>query len=372
MNEHTDVRRGSATDIERALNVVHVMPIDGIGGAEEALRSMPTGPLADTVFHVFFIARGDAHRETRFVKAGPHNSVNDIRNYIHLIRQLMRMRPDLLVCSLWRGAIVCLLAKMFGIGRARVLFLHAPRPVHIMDRLLNYLAMLAADRIWVDSAATKTLRVPERLHSKTITVLFLTKEVGQPPERTGSLRFVYWGRIDPEKGIDRALLFFKKILVQRPDARFIVIGPDRRNHTAELKEFCRQNQMLDAVAFAGEMSWAGIQETSRHSSYYLQLSESEGMALAVVEAMQLGLVPVVAPAGEIANYCIDRKNCILVGSDLESAASKVLELAGGEAEFRQISANAALTWKDKGRYVDSFLAACEESRSVMFGSTSVR
>ena len=40
--------------------------------------------------------------------------------------------------------------------------------------------------------------------------------------------------------------------------------------------------------------------------------------MSVVEAMQLGLVPVVTNVGEISRYCIDNFNSVIYKSDIET------------------------------------------------------
>src|SRR5690606_29152265 len=55
-------------------------------------------------------------------------------------------------------------------------------------------------------------------------------------------------------------------------------------------------------------------------SFFLMTSSAEGMAVSVVEAMQLGLIPIVTPVGEIPRYCAGGENAILVHDDGEAVA----------------------------------------------------
>ena len=53
------------------------------------------------------------------------------------------------------------------------------------------------------------------------------------------------------------------------------------------------------------------------------------MAFSVVEAMQLGLVPVVTAVGEIRAYCHNGQNAVRIETD-EQAVEDVLQSAGIE------------------------------------------
>ena len=50
--------------------------------------------------------------------------------------------------------------------------------------------------------------------------------------------------------------------------------------------------------------------------------------MSVVEAMQIGLVPIVTPVGEIARYCVDGKNAVWVQEDA-TAVDAVMRLIIG-------------------------------------------
>ena len=81
------------------------------------------------------------------------------------------------------------------------------------------------------------------------------------------------------------------------------------------------------------------------------------MAMSVVEAMQLGLVPVVTPVGEIRNYCRQGENAILIQSD-EAAVDDVMKVLRDVEGYVTMQNEAAATWLGKPLYADSMLAAC--------------
>lgn len=61
------------------------------------------------------------------------------------------------------------------------------------------------------------------------------------------------------------------------------------------------------------------------------------MAIAVTEAMQLGLVPIVTDVGEIAHYCKDGKNSIYYDNNV---LDKVMNLINNDVKYNILSTNA--------------------------------
>lgn len=81
--------------------------------------------------------------------------------------------------------------------------------------------------------------------------------------------------------------------------------------------------------------------------------------MSVVEAMQLGLVPVVTPVGEIANYCRHMENGI-IHDDLASTAAAIEAVVADPERYAAMSRAAIETWRDAPLYADDFAAAADE------------
>jgi glycosyltransferase involved in cell wall biosynthesis len=90
---------------------------------------------------------------------------------------------------------------------------------------------------------------------------------------------------------------------------------------------------------------------------YLQTSNFEGMAMSVVEVMQMGLVPVVTFVGEIAAYCRNGCNAVIVESERQTVADLIRLLDSNEL-YQALRSAAIATWDDKPLYRDSMLDAC--------------
>ncbi len=339
---------------------VQVVPFDGIGGVETAARSTPDAVQSHYRFQKFYLFTVQPVAcDALTKKNSPSRRVLDHpRVYWRALQHLLYLRPELVISSLWRSCIVAIALKLLRPSTKLVTFLHFAADVHLADGVINRIAMLLSTEVWADSQATLDARVPLLLKNRTRVISFMIERRALPTLRTPSSRFVFWGRLHKQKDITRALRFFSQIQARKADAEFLLIGPD----DGELGEL--ENQVIRlglgaSVRFTGGMERAAIFELAQNYSFYLQTSQLEGMAVSVVEAMQLGLVPVVTPVGEIARYCVNDQNAVLVLDD-EASAECVLALIDNVKEYQRIANSAVQTWQAKTTYQEDVMMACGE------------
>ncbi len=194
------------------IKCIHFVTVDGIGGVECAARSCieEERPVEGLHIHVMYLSgcisfRKDAPRSKGKISAFKLNSFDRILAHInnpaaHLwaLVSLIRKKPDVLVCSLWRGMTVGILYKLLFPRVRFVCFLHAATTVHAVDRGLNHMAMRMAAAIWADSKTTLTARVPGHLQSRkpTRVISFILKKAAPETLPGNSPVFAYWGRLD--------------------------------------------------------------------------------------------------------------------------------------------------------------------------------
>lgn len=329
--------------------VIHLIPYDGTGGVEVAARSMQHVGRADLDFSVQSIYPHVAGYEERQETFG-------IRPLLQAFSRIHRQNPDVLIVSLWRACIVGALVKIARPRLRLVLMLHSTRDAHWVDRFFTRLAGFLAQEWWGDSAATVNERLRGSPRKPKRVISFVTRRLEPGPVQPVTPTFIFWGRISEIKRIDRAIRIFAHILSSTPGARFVIIGPDG-GALAELQSLVQALDLQESVFFKGEMDMARICEQAASSCFYLQSSKYEGMAMSVVEAMQLGLVPVVTPVGEIRNYCRSGHNAILVQSD-EAAVEEILQVLADPMKYAFLRQQAVVTWRDQPLYADSMLQAC--------------
>lgn len=342
--------------------VVHVVPYDGIGGVEVAARSVDDGEHHGFRFMKLYLAHKGTRRVADADGRATFGSENDPRAYFFAIRRLWALKPAVLIASLWRSCFVLLVVKLLRPKTKVVTFLHFAGDVHWPDKVLNHLAMQVSSEIWTDSQATLDARVPKALVTRARVISFLTQRVPAPPYRASAPIFVFWGRLHPQKGLVRSLRLFCRVVAVQPTAVFHVIGPDGGERAA-LESEVEQLGLSASVQFHGPMDREAIFKFAVRCTFYLQTSLDEGMAMSVIEAMQLGLVPVVTPVGEIGRYCRDGDNAILI-QDEDKAIEDIFSLLEGDQKYQSVRSRSIATWNDKPLYRESVLQACESVLAI--------
>ena len=208
-------------------------------------------------------------------------------------------------------------------------------------------------------------RLPNIKVREGIVISFITSRIVVLQSKQVRPVFIFFGRIHLQKGLERALKIFAAVFDEQPLASFLVIGPDCGD-LARVTELVDKLGLGAAVNFLGPMNFSDIRKVAAEASFFLQTSELEGMAMSVVEAMQLGLVPVVTPVGEIGRYAQHGKNAIVVSKD-QIAVADILALLDDDARYQEVRAQAIATWVDYPLYRDSVLDAC---RKVLRTETS--
>jgi len=338
--------------------IVHLIPYHAIGGVEIAARSLPAGRYGEFEIERQYLVKSPNSTVEAGEHHGPQKSPNDLRVFWHALWRLYRNPPTLFVASLWRSALVLICLKFLRPRTKMVIFLHLAHDVHFVDKLINRVAMYLSDAIWADSRVTLDRRVPRRLKGKGRIVSFLLKHVPLPESRDPTPEFIFWGRLNRQKGLDNALKLVAAVVEHRRDTRLTIIGPDG-GVADQLRARVAALGLCENVVFKGPLGHKEIAHEASGASFYLQTSLVEGMAMSVVEAMQNGLVPVVAPVGEIANYCRDKESAIFVNED-HATVSAVLALLSDPDQYRRMSIAAAKHWQKKPLYRDDFIDAAKE------------
>lgn len=341
------------------ISVVHLIPHDGIGGVESATRSMALAEKLDCKFTLLHIAGPSISTDRRRIVESFFRSANNPLAHLLACLRILRMEPDILICSLWRSMLVGIFVKILRPRTRVVCFLHLASSVHFIDHALNSLMMRYSDSVWADCEATLNARYQNKLNRPTEVISFVLSNFPAVLSRKKCApTFVFWGRLHQQKGIDRAIDFISELVKSAHDSRFEIWGPDD-GEKAALLALVRDRGLVDKVHFMGSANPSQLDEIARGNSFYLQLSRMEGMAISVVEAMQFGLVPVVTSVGEIAKYCRAGKNAIVVDdpSSPGQAVAAVLELLQDEAKYRQLQSAAQNYWAEAHLYKDDVCAA---------------
>lgn len=340
--------------------VLLVVPRDGRGGVETAARSAAEAPHLHCDLAVMFLAGNTLARDRRRVIDHPKRTLNSPATYIGALREILRYEPDILVCSLWRSVMIGLIAKLLRPQMRFVCFLHNIIAVHLIDRIVHTVALAKADEAWADSAATLAARCPaEGGKMRTRIISFVTSNRRPPALPVAAPRFVNWSRLHPQKGHDRSIRLIDALVKRGVDARLEIWGDDN-GEGATLKKLVSELGLEERIRFQGPLRAEEIPGVASRNSFFLQLSRYEGMAMAVVEGMQLGLVPVVTAVGQMGTYVRPDETGIIVDPQRLPATAEQLEcLLADPQGFAALASAAASVWNSHPLFADDFCdAAC--------------
>ena len=341
------------------LVAIHLIPSDVIGGVEIAARSLSSGPYPFFLLKKYFLS-SQSHAQSFGPNdcAGTYQSVNDPRNFFKALLWLHFQRPDLLVASLWRCYLLMIVHKLTHPRCKIVCFIHSAAIFNFLDGLISFVSIAFATQVWADCHTTILQRIPRFLRRKSFIVSFVLQRQNSVTQVIPKPAFIFWGRLSKVKGLERGLQLFCSLLRIYPDASFYIVGPDGGEFD-HLIRLCHSYNIIESVHFLGPRSKSEIVFLASKTSFYLQTSYNEGFAMSVVEAMQLGLVPVVTPVGEIARYCHDGHNSLLV-TDPESTTRRIVHVISTPGLYTSLRDKAIETWVDAPLYRDDFLARCSD------------
>lgn len=328
---------------------MHVIPFDAYGGVETAALSLKqvTTPYFDFRVHVLF--PGVLSEKLRC------KSLNPLR-WLGQALAIAASPPDVLIVSLWRAALVGLLCKFIKPQIKLVVFLHCAYRVHLLDNWANLLAMKVATEIWSDSNASLEATVPSEMREKCHVISYVPHKFEPVTAAEARPAFIFWGRLTRQKNILRSIRLFASIRKVYPNAAFMIVGPDGGEESS-LRTLCRELELGSSVTFAGGKPHRELIELARDASFFLLTSEFEGLGLAVIEAMQLGLVPVVTNVGEVGHYCNHGVNALVIDSDCKFLPEISAAIENKE-KFSLLRSQAIKTWSNSLSYKESVIEEC--------------
>jgi glycosyltransferase involved in cell wall biosynthesis len=148
------------------------------------------------------------------------------------------------------------------------------------------------------------------------------------------------GRISPQKGLDVLAHATALLAKQMPGVRVHVYGgpqPGWEGHYAQLRQQVTDLKLESTFRLNGF-----VEEPARHwasASVYTQPSRREGLPLAVVEAMAIGLPVVATTVGGLPEVVEHGRTGLLVGPDDPEALARALaELLGDPDRARRMGA----------------------------------
>ncbi|HGF2969991.1 TPA: glycosyltransferase family 4 protein, partial [Escherichia coli] len=226
---------------------------------------------------------------------------------------------------------------------------------------ITKLSLKITDSIYFDSEKSKAYFL-NRDYATGEVISFIDKKMVAKKFNNinGEIKFVFIGRLHSQKGVDRALKYIHLFKKQHEEIRFDIYGPDE----GELNNIINKVNKLglqDKVVYKGVVDNNKVNDILTQYDFYLQFSHFEGMAMSVVDAMQVGVIPIVNNVGEIPNYVKNNINGIILDDKklgdenyLNLNISCLLNIIKNDGGYFLYN-NAIKTFQDNNTYVDDYI-----------------
>ncbi|NUP90488.1 MAG: glycosyltransferase [Candidatus Sumerlaeia bacterium] len=333
-----------------------------LGGAEVLLREMLR--VADAgrfEWHLCVLRRGAALREYEALAAErpvtlhhvPCGAGLDPLCLLRLTRLMRRLRPDVVHTHLFRADV----HGRWAARRARVPAVLST--IHVFSSARSRLIRDGLDRItarWADRiiGCTQTVTDQEIHRLRLPPGKAITIPNGAPlgrftaPKDPGPLRREFGiapdervigtvGRLNPEKNHADFLRMARRVLDQRPDVRFVIVGDGQTR--ASLERLASDLRIAGHVVFTGPRS--DIPVLMALFDAFVLSSLWEASPITLLEAMASGVPCIAADAGGCRDLVKREETGWLVPPrDPEALAAAVLEVLAGGDHVREIASRA--------------------------------
>jgi glycosyltransferase involved in cell wall biosynthesis len=363
---------GNTCVVPRKPRLLIVVTLAETGGAQTYAAHLAHG-LADR-FEVTVAAHGDGplrqaavHAGARFVSLRqvrrPVNVWRDVLGLAELVRLCLRLRPEIVHANSSKAGLLALAAaRLTGVrgrvftahgwahrwypGRAGALYLTAER---LTGRLASRIVCVSESELRAGIAA-RTCRRPETIvipNAVDVTAFPRAAHTSEVP------RVLSVTRLAPPKDAGTLLGSLARLDGIPFRAQLVGDGRDRADVERELERLGLDGR----VELLGERD--DVPELLAGSDVFVLSSRSEGMPLAILEAMAAGLPVVASDVGGIGELVVDGESGLLVRPGDSDALAAALERVCADGALRKRMGAAARARAEELFDLPRFLGAHE-------------
>lgn len=344
--------------------VFHLIPSLQIGGAETiVLNYLRSQELRKGYFVVVFrdmdmsllkLLNHSQRRRVIFMRGGYSGLLS-----CRLIAFLIRHRASVIVTSMWPSAMALMVASCFARFSRHIAFTHRSTSAHLLDFIVRRWQIRHAVLTLADSekSASWARKQSSGVRVAVLPAVFGSGIAGGGRTIGAPIRLCFIGRIAPVKNLTAILNFFVMLNRKCPEATLDIFGPDGGD-LAAVRARVEREALNSVVRYMGVLSPVEVQDRVRDYDFMLLLSHTEGMAMSVVEAMRMGVVPIVGLIGGPSDYCRNSINAITVSnyseSELEKAADVIARMSDVPDQYQRLSIAASQTFRASALFETEF------------------
>lgn len=133
-------------------------------------------------------------------------------------------------------------------------------------------------------------------------------------ERSKTVRFIYTGRLAPQKNVQHAIMAFNKFRIDvNPDSEFIILGDGPEK--SDLERIAFGLECSSAISFLGNLDSIRVYKELSKADIMLFPSRGEGMSLSVLEALASGLPIVCLDVVGMNSLIVDNQTGFIASDD---------------------------------------------------------
>ena len=344
---------------KRIIHLVHNLQV---GGVEAAVRSSIDHLNEEYEFWVVSLHPNDPDfiknitYQKQIVCFNLHTLFAPI-NLIKLLWFIAQIKPSMILSSLWKSHSIAMIISWFKPKLQIIPIIHSSQFFHWLDRFFTLIMIRKAKLVLCDSNSSKRFIDALTRLPKTEVLSFKINHtklgVTLPKEfKQGVFDAVFIGRLSSEKRLDRALKLVSKLIENGIAVTFHIYGPD---HHTESNLRALANNLGINIKIHGAISPDQVNEVLSRYHFFIQLSDVEGMAITVVQAMQQGLIPIVTRVGEMQYYVQHEQNGLVVSEpfdELTLITQQIVEMVKLPAQMQKMSASAEATFVKQPIYTE--------------------
>ena len=332
------------------VRVIYIIPKLKVGGAEALFSETKEGTYTNFILYKYCL------------DLSSNSPVVIFKQFFIFLNFIKQNNISIIISSLWKAHFFSLIGS-YLLRSKTVPFIHSSAYFSLFDKFVSRLILSKSDKCLVDSMVTEQFiqsqfRDIQIVRVSTFLGLSITNQDKKIYfENPQQLRFVFLGRISKVKRIDKSVHFLnqlRKLLPSNIDILFDLYGPIEVSQKVidDLKESAKFT-----IKFKRSLERDDLYKTLSCYDFYLQMSDVEGMAMSVIEAMSVGLIPIVTNVGEIRKYCKHHFNSFSYETTVEMkvACQDVFQAYSNAEYLNNISNNSMNTTKQYKDFRKDFI-----------------